>query len=93
MVTVPSTFASELALISLVESFKERASMPKGNITPIVILPPLPCSALARISLFPSGKAKIKLVSMLMLPPVALFKASAEIELLFLKVISSQFLN
>jgi hypothetical protein len=54
--TVPSNpLTCELALISLVKLFKGRSSIPNIESALIVILPPCPCSALARISLSPLG--------------------------------------
>ena len=87
MTTSPSKLlSSELALISLVRSLKGRSVIPKIDSALILILPPSPRWALAIISLLPSGKAMIKSVSIVKLPPLASLKALAEIELPPLKV-------
>jgi hypothetical protein len=72
MATLPSNCApcAELALMSLVKSPKARSSIPNIPSETILILPPVPEKALAVISLLPSGKAAIKVESMLMLPPL-----------------------
>lgn len=54
------------------------------------MLPPVPrAPALATISLFPFGRAMIKLVSILILPPSASAIAAAEIRLLLFRSIVS----